>query len=79
MVDIREKLADLEHRQWAHWTKYMLENLSDENKERWKVQCQTDYKNLSEKEKDLDRTWADKVLKTITKHNWTTAFKPKTN
>jgi hypothetical protein len=23
-TDIREELAELEHEQWAHWTKYML-------------------------------------------------------
>ena len=38
-----------------------------------------DYKELTEKEKDSDRVWADKVLLIITKHNWETAFKPKGN
>jgi len=60
-----EMLADLEHQQWAHWTEYMLNNLSDENIERWKVQCQTDYKELSEKEKESDRVWARKVIKLL--------------
>jgi mannose-6-phosphate isomerase-like protein (cupin superfamily) len=60
--ELREKLADLEHKQWAHWTKYMLENLSDREKARWERQIDTDYKDLSEKEKDGDREWADKVL-----------------
>jgi len=78
MEELREKLADLEHEQWAHWTKYMLDNLTDENIARWRKQIKTDYKDLSEKEKDSDRTWADKVLKTITKHNYATAFKPDT-
>ena len=27
-VDLLERLAELEHDQWAHWTKYMLETLS---------------------------------------------------
>lgn len=65
--NLREQLADLEHKQWAHWTKYMLNNLTDENKENWKRQIDTDYKDLSEKEKDSDREWADKVLKTVNK------------
>ena len=60
-----EMLADLEHQQWVHWTEYMLNNLSDENRERWKVQCQTDYKDLSEKEKESDRVWARKVIKLL--------------
>lgn len=62
MVELREKLADLEHQQWAHWTRYMLNNLTPENIERWQRQINTPYKNLSEKEKQSDRQWADKVL-----------------
>lgn len=57
-----EDLASLEHKQWSHWTKYMLDNLTPENIERWKRQIKTDYKDLSEKEKDSDREWANKVL-----------------
>lgn len=64
---LREELADLEHKQWAHWTKYMLDNLTDENIEKWKEQCKTPYSDLSSKEKDSDREWADKVLKVINK------------
>jgi len=60
-----EKLAELEHKQWAHWTEYMLENLNLENRERWKVQLRTTYKDLSEKEKESDRDWARKVIKLI--------------
>lgn len=26
---IIEKIADLEHQQWAEWTSYMLNNLND--------------------------------------------------
>lgn len=77
--ELIEELADLEHRQWTHWTRYMLDNLTDENLERWKIQCQTDYKDLTEKEKDSDRVWANKVIKTMTLHNWGTVFKPKGN
>ena len=75
MIELREKLADLEHQQWAHWTKYMLDNLTPENIARWKKQIETDYKDLTEKEKESDRVWADKVQKTITMHNWGTVFK----
>jgi len=59
---LREQLADLEHEQWAHWTRYMLDNLTPENIARWRRQCDTPYADLSEKEKDSDREWADKVL-----------------
>ncbi|MGM3309599.1 RyR domain-containing protein [Anabaena sp. WFMT] len=62
---IREKLAELEHIQWAHWTAYMLDNLTPENIERWRQQINTPYSELSDKEKDSDRKWADKVLKIL--------------
>ena len=60
--ELREELADLEHRQWAHWTRYMLGNLTPENIERWKRQTETPYNDLSEKEKDSDREWANEVM-----------------
>ncbi len=66
--DIIEELAELEHDQWAHWTKYMLDNLTEDDKKRWKKQIDTPYPKLSEKEKDSDREWAKKALKIINKH-----------
>ena len=57
-----EKLAALEHEQWAHWTRYMLDNLTPENVQRWRRQIETPYKDLSEKEKESDRVWARKVM-----------------
>ena len=57
-----EVLADLEQRQWAHWTRYMLDNYTPENVERWRKQVLTEYEDLSEREKDSDRTWASTVL-----------------
>lgn len=60
-----ERLAALEHEQWAHWTKYMLDNLTPENIERWRRQIETPYEQLTEAEKDSDREWADKVFKTM--------------
>ena len=86
--DKREELASLEHDQWAHWTRYMLEVLQPlvclghasmleaeaygfvdseaikavEAIKRWHRQINTPYADLTEKEKDSDREWADKVL-----------------
>ena len=57
-----EKLAALEHEQWAHWTRYMLDNLTPENIERWKRQIETPYSDLTENEKESDRNWARRVL-----------------
>jgi len=62
-----EELADLEHEQWSHWTKYMLDNLTEENKKKWQKQIKTPYKDLTEKEKDSDREWAEKTLKIFNK------------
>ena len=60
--NLLEILAKLEHEQWAHWTKYMLDNLTEENIKRWKTQIDTPYIELSEKEKDFDKEWAQKVI-----------------
>lgn len=66
---LREELSDLEHSQWSHWAKYMLENNTEENHKRWERQIKTSYEDLSEKEKDSDREWANKVLNIIIKNN----------
>ena len=88
----REKQADLEHEQWAHWTRFMLKalglwdltekellNLTLDTSEgavkkamfdrkqvtsllQWRRQCETPYADLSKKEKDSDREWADKAI-----------------
>lgn len=63
-----EELAELEHKQWSHWTKYMLNDLIEENIKRWEKQTKINYKDLSEKEKDSDREWAQKVLKIVNKY-----------
>lgn len=57
-----EKLAELEHIQWSHWTRHMLDNMTPENIDRWRRQIATPYSNLSEKEKDSDREWARRAL-----------------
>lgn len=62
---LREELAALEHGQWAHWTEYMLANMTPENVARWKDQCQRPYSALTEREKESDRTWADKTLEIL--------------
>ena len=63
--ELIEKLADLEHDQWSHWTEYMLSNLTEDNIKTWKKQIKTNYKDLTEKEKDSDREWAEKVYNII--------------
>lgn len=60
-----ERLAALEHDQWAHWTRYLLANMTRENVERWRRQIETPYAELSEKEKESDREWARKVVQIV--------------
>jgi hypothetical protein len=60
-----ETLAALEHEQWAHWTSYMLDNLTPVNIARWRKQAQTSYPDLTESEKESDRKWARIVLSAL--------------
>jgi len=68
MIDPRdiEILADAEHRSWSGWTEWMLSEMSKEFDGdcdieslpcviRWRRQIATDYKDLSEREKESDR------------------------
>lgn len=69
MNKLREQLAKLEHDQWVKWASSIMENenLSDERKERWATML-VPYEELSEKVKDYDRVWADKVLALFKKY-----------
>lgn len=74
--EIIEQLADLEHQQWSHWEKYRENRILElgghpnmdkvsAQKQNWKRLRETDYKDLTEKEKESDREWARKVLPII--------------
>lgn len=71
---LREALADLEHKQWASWVESVIKRIEDEgeiSKEKiksWKDLMATDYEDLTEEMKDLDREWADKALKLMEKY-----------
>jgi hypothetical protein len=60
--DLLEALAAVEHEQWTHWTRHLLDNLTPENIARWRRQCDTPYVELSEDEKEKDREWARRVV-----------------
>ena len=84
-TNLLEDLAELEHQQWAHWTKYMLDRLAQleakldgnapykayfelsQQKQDWRRQIATPYSELTEKEKDSDRSWASKSLEITAK------------
>jgi len=63
-MNLREKLAELEHEQWMAWSKAVANEVSFARLERWrKMWCP--YSELTEEQKDQDRKWADKVLQAI--------------
>ena len=69
MKKIRELLANLEHEQWMAWTKYLYANHFHDTieklaNEKWNKNWKS-YNKLSEKLKDKDREWADKVITII--------------
>lgn len=68
---LREKLAELAHNQWAGWMEYLFFKSKQVDgcvvipawaNERWRRQVATRYADLSEEEKDSDRSEADKFL-----------------
>lgn len=62
--ELREKLAELEHQQWEEWARSLIksgEKLSPERLDRW-ANLFIPYSKLTEKQKDQDRKWADKIL-----------------
>lgn len=73
---MREKLAELAHKQWSGWMKYLFSK-SNVNvsggcvlipawaAKRWTRQMNTPYSELPEEEKESDREEADKILAVI--------------
>jgi hypothetical protein len=57
MLDTLEPLAEAASSQGGSEVQAALESI-----ERWRRQIDTPYADLSEKEKDSDREWADKVM-----------------
>lgn len=69
-----EDLADLEHQQWSHMMKFFLgldAKTIQKNVVKWNNLANTDYKDLSEEDKEKDREWARKVLR----RQWNSANK----
>jgi len=62
--ELREKLADIEHQRWADWQNWVhkvyLEGNFGEFMLRWQKQIATQYKDLTEKEKQSDRDQVDR-------------------
>lgn len=72
---MREQLADLCHRQWTGWMRYMFSKgisnfdgtwtMPAKMVERWTRQMNTPYSQLSQSEQDSDRSEADRFMEVI--------------
>lgn len=69
--ELRDKIADLQHKQWIQWAKTLMsnENLSSERRERW-FKLFIPYEDLSEESKNQDREWADRFLALFREAGW---------
>ena len=71
----REQLADQIHEAWARWMRHVFKlsrqnadgsaTIPAESVQRWKLQIDTTYSELSESEKDSDRCEADRILRLL--------------
>jgi hypothetical protein len=65
--NIIECLAALEHLQWWQWAETLMKSeahLSTERVERWK-KLMVPYAQLTEEQKEADRIWARRSVKTL--------------
>lgn len=65
MDELIEKLAELEHGQWVHWSKAVAKHVPDWVSSKWE-ELWVPYSELSEAVKEHDRIWARKVLAVLT-------------
>jgi len=73
---LREELADLCHKQWSGWMKYLFSKCQETGDGRiiipswavlrWQKQMTTAYKDLPEEEKESDKEEADRFIKILT-------------
>lgn len=59
-----ERLAEIEHEQWASWAASLLESepgMSEERRKRWSALVVQKYADLPEAAKEQDREWARRV------------------
>lgn len=63
---VLETLAEVEHRQWMHWSQHVAEehDLPDELLEKWEENW-VPYEELEEETKESDRKWALEAMDAI--------------
>ena len=59
--ELLERLAELEHEQWAAWARAVAADVSPQRRARWQAFF-VPYAELTEEAKEEDRAWARKVL-----------------
>jgi hypothetical protein len=59
--DLLERLAELEHGQWAAWTREVSGEVAPDRRRRWEAFF-CPYAELPEGAKEQDRLWARRVL-----------------
>lgn len=75
--ELIEVLSAIEHQRWAHWQRY-LHSKCNKNTDgsltippdlvrKWEIQIETDYIDLTEKEKESDREQVMKYLHLLCK------------
>jgi len=75
---LKEQLAELAHEQWSGWMVYLFSkgDLQEDGTwvmpkwavDRWKLQANTQYLDLSDEEMDSDRKEANKFLEVFRTH-----------
>ncbi len=73
--ELIEQLAEKEHASWSHWMTYLFAQstanpdgsatIPEDLVERWQRQAQTNYSDLTEREKQSDRNRVEKILPII--------------
>ncbi len=63
-ASLLETLAELEHRQWLHWSQATAPHVPETLRARWQESWRP-YAELPEEAKELDRAWARQVLELL--------------
>lgn len=67
MQELRERLAAIEHEQWAEWSKAVAPEVSEARRKRWE-EYWVPYDELSEDVKDHDRKYADAIIRELIRY-----------
>ena len=65
--ELVERLAEIEHAQWMHWSQAVAANVTAPLRSKWQ-RSWIDYAELPEELKEADRVWARKVVSLFRQH-----------